>query len=255
MTKYNPEFAQQILKELPLGTETERALAVAEMYGRKPEMETALQEWKAQRGIFQRNETLIDVLHKVCSARLNSNSFGDLDREAVCGADGKYLTKSQQGWEQYFAGSGKRLPTLTEYITALKKIEQTNSSMLEGIKQDLRENSLCTGTKIDYRTSNLPVGNGYLDVLVKDTAWRTALQDLLQHDVKETIDLLQRTSRKRPYIWTLDASGRKSHPERAVWLGIDTGRFYLDCINDPFNSSGRARGCVRRARKRTAKKW
>ncbi len=244
MTKYNPKFAQQVLKELPLGTEIERALAISEMYGRKPEMEAALKEWKAQRGIFLSHGDISDVLEKVCSVKPeDSCSSGDLDLddEAVRGADGEYLIKSQQDWKQYFAGSGKRLPTLVEYITIIKESEQTNRSQLESIMQDLRESSLCAGT-IDYRTSNLPVGNGYLDVLVKDSAWQTALQDLLQHDVKETTNILERTSRgKYPYIWTPDASGRKSHPERAVWLNIYTGRFLLNCDN-PISYGGRVRG-------------
>lgn len=257
MTKYNPKFAQQVLKELPLGTEIERALAISEMYGRKPEMEAALQEWKSQRGIFRRNGNIIDVLEKVCSAKPDSSSFGDLDLDskAIRGADGEYLVKSQQGWEKYFSGSEKRLPTLPEYITIIKESEQTNRSLLKSIMRDLRENILCAGT-IDYRTSNLPVGNGYLDVLVKDSAWRTTLQDLLQHDVKETINILQRTGGKRPYIWTPSVRERVSIPDWAVWLGISTGRFFLDCLNNPINSSAALVGCGwRAARKRTAKKW
>ncbi len=166
-----------------------------------------------------------------------------LDGEAVRDAKGKYLVKSQQGWEQYFAGSGKRLPTLAEYVTIIKQLDERNDSVALGsIRQDLRESALCTGTKIDYRTSNLPVDAGYLDVLVKDSAWQTALQDLLKQDVEETVDLLQRTSGKRPYIWTPGAYGRTAHPERAVWLNISSDRFNLDCYDNPISSGGRARG-------------
>ncbi len=166
-----------------------------------------------------------------------------LDSEAVHGADGKYLVKSQQGWEQYFAGTGKRLPTLNEYLVAIKQLDERNDSVALGsIMQDLRESALCTGTKINYRISNLPVGDGYLDVLVKDSAWQTALQDLLQHDVEEATNILQKVSGKRPYLWTPDASGRESRPERAVWLSIDADRFYLYCNLNPISYDGRVRG-------------
>ncbi len=166
-----------------------------------------------------------------------------LDGEAERGADGNYLVKSQQGWEKYFAGSGKRLPTLPEYITIIKQLdERDDSAALGSIRQDLRESALCTGTKIDYRTSNLPVGNGYLDILAKDSAWRTALQDLLKQDVEETVDLLQRTSGKRPYIWAPIADGRTAHPKRAVWLDIGADRFGLGCDGGPIYGIGRVRG-------------
>ncbi len=165
-----------------------------------------------------------------------------LDGEAVCHSDGTY-TDSQQGWETYFFSIGKRLPTVKEYVSALKQLDEQNDSALQGIIQDLRESMLCTRTKIDYETSNIPVGNGYLDVLIKDSAWRNALQDeVLQYDAPEAIDVLQKVSGKRSYIWTPDTNGRKSHPERAVWLSINTDRFDLDCYDDPIGDAGRSRG-------------
>ena len=37
---------------------------------------------------------------------------------------------------------------------------------------------LCAlSTKIDYDQSNLPIGDGYLDVLVKNPAWKRALEE------------------------------------------------------------------------------
>ncbi len=169
-----------------------------------------------------------------------------LDGEAVRDAKGKYLINSQQGWEQYFAGTGKRLPTVCEYITIIKQLdERKDPAALQGLLQDLRKRTLCTGTKIDYGKSNLPQGDGYLDNLIKDSAWRTALQDFLQHDVEETTNMLQKVSGKRPYIWTPDAAGRISTPERAVWFDIYAGRFLLSCSYCPIGISGRARG-VRR---------
>ena len=106
----------------------------------------------------------------------------------------------------------------------------------------MRESLLCTGTKVDYRNSNLPVGNGYLDELLLNSTWRTALQDLLQYDAEEAMNVLQRVSGKSLYIRTPDAYGRISYPERAVWLDILTDRFYLNYDSDPIDSLGRARG-------------
>ncbi|MDP3698573.1 MAG: hypothetical protein Q8R47_03220 [Nanoarchaeota archaeon] len=166
-----------------------------------------------------------------------------LDGEAERSADGKHLIKSQQGWEQHFADAGKRLPTVGEYVTALKQLDERKNTALPGILQDLRESALCTGTKIDYGHSNLPQGSGYLDELMKDSAWKNALQDeVLQYDAQEAVSVLQRASGKRPYLWTPDAGGRKSYPERAVWLGIYAGGFSLGCYDYPILSLGRARG-------------
>src|SRR3989344_3052275 len=164
-----------------------------------------------------------------------------LDGEAVCHSDGTY-TDSQQGWENFFLSIGKRIPTVKEYIITLKKLDERNDPALQGILQDLWESRLCAG-KINYDKSNLPVGDGYLDVLVKDSAWRRGLEDeMFQYDAPETMDMLQRVSGKRPYIWTPDAAERKSYPERAVWLDVGSGRFYLYCYYIPVGISGRARG-------------
>ena len=165
-----------------------------------------------------------------------------LDGEAEHDVSGNYLLKSQQSWEQYYAGSGKRIPTVGKYIITLKQLDKRNDPALQGILQDLREDWLCAGT-IDYSSSNLPLEGGYLDVFVKDQAWRRALEEELFHyDAPETVDMLQRISGKRPYIWVPDAKGRKSYPNRAAWLGIDIDGFYLDCDGDPIDNGGRARG-------------
>ncbi len=165
-----------------------------------------------------------------------------LDGEAERGADGEYLVKSANGWKNHYAGTDKRIPTVAECISALRQTDERNDCSLQGILQDLRENSLCAGS-FDCSNSNLPVGDGYLDRLVKDPAWRRALEDeVFEYDAPETIDMLQRVSGKRPYISTPSASRRKSHPERAVWLYIGTDGFDLNCYLNPFDDSGRARG-------------
>ncbi|MEK6809233.1 MAG: hypothetical protein AABY40_01030 [Nanoarchaeota archaeon] len=165
-----------------------------------------------------------------------------LDGEAERDADGRYLRFSQQGWEQHFAGTGKRIPAVWEYVAAFKQLDERKDYALSGILQDLNENLSCAG-KIDYRSSNIPVGNGYIDQLVADTSWRRALEDELFHyDAGETAKLLQKVSGKHPYIWTLNVSGRKSNPEKAVWLFISKSRFGLSCDNSHISIDGRARG-------------
>lgn len=177
----------------------------------------------------------------IAPIRLDNGLF--LDGEAEKDVKGNYIRDTQQGWEQCYVGTEKRFPTIGELVAGLRQSEQRkDSAALQGILQDLKEDWLCAG-KIDYDKSNLPVGNGYLDKLVKDSAWRRALEDeLFKDDAPETIEMLQRVSGKRPYIWTPNASGRKSHPERAVWLLIVADWFLLDCSDGPISLSGRARG-------------
>ena len=166
-----------------------------------------------------------------------------LDREAVRNPDGSYRYDCQQGWEEYFVGIGKRLPTVQEYIKALKQLDERNDPALEGILQDLTESYLCTGLRIDYTKSNIPLGSNYVDNLINNPAWQKALEDELFHyDAREVVDVLQRASGKRPYISTPSAYERKSYPERAVWLDILADRFGLYCGYGPINSGGRARG-------------
>ncbi len=166
-----------------------------------------------------------------------------LDGEAERDPNGSYRLDSQPGWEAYFASTGKRLPTICEYITIIKQLDERQNPALHSLLQDLREYFLCTGTKIDYGKSNLPQGEGYLDDLIKDSAWRKPLEDeVLQYNPKEAAGIIQRASGKRPYIWTPDAARRISTPGRVVWLLINTDRFILNCGINPIYDSGRARG-------------
>ena len=98
-----------------------------------------------------------------------------LSGEAERGADGSYLRKSQQGWEEHYAGSGKRLPTVGEYVRFIDYTHQNNHPAFNGIMRDLEENWLCAG-KIDYSKSNIPPGDGYVEELIRDHAWRKAPQ-------------------------------------------------------------------------------
>lgn len=165
-----------------------------------------------------------------------------LDGEAVRNLDGNYRIDSLQGWEEHLAGTGKRLPTVGEYIITFKHLDEINYPALQGILQDLRESSLCAG-KIDYIKSNIPAVSGYLDELMNDSACKNALEDEVFHDdAQEAVSFLYAVSGKRPYLWTPDAAGRKSHPKRAVWVYISTDRFGLYCNINPINNIGRARG-------------
>ncbi len=165
-----------------------------------------------------------------------------LDGEAERGADGSYLLKNQREWEEHFAGMGKRIPTVSEYVRFIDYTRQNNRPAFNGIMRDLEETWLCAG-KIDYSKSNLPVGNGPVDQLLEDPFWQIALEDELFHyNAQRTVALLQEATGKRPYILTPDASGRKSLPERAVWLYIGADWFLLNCYGDPIDGNGRARG-------------
>ncbi len=182
----------------------------------------------------------------VSSAGIAPISLGNglfLDGEAERDAKGNYMRNNQQGWEQRYAGTEKRISTIAELVSGLRQSEQRQDSVaLQGILQDLKEDWLCAG-KLNYDKSNLPMGGGHLANLVKDPAWKRALEnEIFEYDAPETIDMLKRVSGKFPYIWTPKVSERKSCPERAVWLYIDTGWFLLDCGINPIYNLGRARG-------------
>ncbi|MEK6863124.1 MAG: hypothetical protein AABW53_00290 [Nanoarchaeota archaeon] len=167
-----------------------------------------------------------------------------LDGKVIRIPRGGYRISTQQGWEMHLAPLGKRLPTVGEYVAAIKKLHEGNDiDLARMLPQDLLEFALCTGTKIDYDKSNLPLGNGYLDFLVKDPAWKRALEDeIFKCDALETIDTIRCASGKRPYIWTSSAKSRKATPETAVGLHSLVDKFDLDCYDSPFSNFGRARG-------------
>lgn len=69
--KYDAETIRGVLQLDDLGTPEEIALALAKKCGKKPEMESALQEWKAQKGIFRRSGSIETVVEKVLSREDN----------------------------------------------------------------------------------------------------------------------------------------------------------------------------------------
>ncbi|MEK6809365.1 MAG: hypothetical protein AABY40_01705 [Nanoarchaeota archaeon] len=165
-----------------------------------------------------------------------------LDGEAVRNPDGNYRLDSLRGWEEHFAGTGKRIPTVGEYVAVFKQLYEQNNPALDGILQDLNESGLCAG-KIDYRSSNLPIGSGFVDELIIDYCWQKALEDeLFLCNAFDAVNVLWEASGKRPYILTPDAEERKSALEKAAWFCIYPSGFNLDCDNDHFSIIDRARG-------------
>ena len=86
MEKYDPEFVRRILEHYPAGTEVEKILYLAEMYGKKIEMEAVLRERK-KRSLFRSNgKSLIDLLEETCTRRddlvkYNSPQVHDYDEK------------------------------------------------------------------------------------------------------------------------------------------------------------------------------
>ena len=180
-----------------------------------------------------------------------------LDSEAVRKADGSYLTDSQVGFEKYFASGkdGRRLPSLREWYAMTVLLRDTKVTAFDGLIRDMKDSWLCTGTKIDYKNNTIthpgydpikcafPAGDHWLDEVIEDKKWRKVLQALFgPKDVEIVPETLQTISGKRPYIWTPDTSGRKSHPERAAWLDIGADWFDLKGNYDPIIINGRSRG-------------
>lgn len=178
-----------------------------------------------------------------------------LDGEAVRGADGEYLIKSQREFEKYFAsGKDGRLPTAMEWYAMIERLHDTKNPALEGIVRDMKESWLCTGTGIDYAANTIvhpghgtiacpiPAGDHWLDEIIGDKKWKKVFQALFgPKDVERLPEVFQAVSGKRTYIWTPSAESRKSYPERAVWVIIDSDRFDLICNLIPIIILGRSR--------------
>ncbi len=180
-----------------------------------------------------------------------------LDSEAVRKADGDYLIKSQHEFKKYFASTkdGRRLPSTRELYAMAERLQDSKNPAFPGLVSDMKKSWLGSGTKTGYKKNTIthpdydpikctiPIGNHWLDEVIKDAEWRKVLQALFgPKDVERVPEVLQTISGKRPYIWTPDVSGRESTPERAVWLDIGTDRFYLSCYFNPIYGYGRARG-------------
>ena len=186
----------------------------------------------------------------------------ELDGEAVRGGDGKYLIKTQKEWYDYYEVNyikdGKDLPSLPVMYAIIERMYDEKHPALASVVQDMRENWLCAGTVINYQkdfathkwidtqhnvTCKIPLGDHWLDEAIKKKDWKQAMQALfLPKNVERVPEVLNAVSGKRPYIWTPNADGRKSNPERAVWLYFYADRFGLYCGYSPISYAGRSRG-------------
>ena len=68
------------------------------------------------------------------------------------------------------------------------------------------------------------------------------MQTAFEHpDVDEVVEVLQKFSGKRPYIWTPTASSRKATPKRAAWFGCSSYSLDLNGYSNLYYY-GAARG-------------
>ncbi|MDO8511523.1 MAG: hypothetical protein Q7S55_05150 [Nanoarchaeota archaeon] len=66
MEKYDPEFARKIVEHYPAGTQVEKALYLAQMFGKRTEFEAALKDHGRGVGFRRNGKSLIDLLNDVC---------------------------------------------------------------------------------------------------------------------------------------------------------------------------------------------
>jgi hypothetical protein len=163
--------------------------------------------------------------------------------------DGTQALMTIPEWEEYFAEEGKRLPTLGEYIAAIKYVsENDQQEALDNLICELQEDCLLTTTKIDYELDiithpypfpdfaiTIPKGSGYLDELVKKSAaWRGYLSALLSPDgvgIDEAIEALKTVKGARPFL--LGDNKDLEYTEVAVCIYISNeGGLGIDCKSD-----------------------
>lgn len=170
-----------------------------------------------------------------------------LDRNAVKDEAGNYQVHNHQEWINYWNQRGRVLPSLPLWYAMLERLHDEQHPGLDGIVKDLKESWLATSTQVDYGQStvkhdsgfpelqtisgcSIPEGNHWLKDILTQNQWRTAIQSLLLcKDVDKAVSVLREAVGVPPYIWTASQKTRKTHPQRAVWLGADTGRLYLLC--------------------------
>lgn len=183
-----------------------------------------------------------------------------LDGEAVKEPRGSYITKHQDGWIAYFKSlrDGRVLPSLPVYCAIIERLQETRHPAASGLLNDLEKSWLCTSTRINYTKNTIthgfgfepyqsdcaiPIGEGYLDTVISNKKWRSALQALLiPKDLDKAIETLQNFSRKRSYIWTPNADSRRSDPKRALWLLVGSVRLFFDACYRPVVGDYRSRG-------------
>ena len=176
--------------------------------------------------------------------------------KSECDASGNYLSRTQDDWCAYYKAGKDVLPSLPLLYAIIEQLHNTKHPAAAGLLKDMQDSWLCTSTRIDYGKNmithdygfaaaetfacSIPAGDHYVDGVVRDKKWRSALSTLLMaKDVDNAIETLQSFSSVRPYIWT--ASERRSESLRAAFVFIVPDRFYLVCYDDFLHSVGRSR--------------
>lgn len=150
---FNRAFAETLLNYYPRGTEEERALAAAEMYGKRAEMEVVLQQRRKERGFFgvfrSSGKSLIEVLEEVCQSESTLERELTLDEKAA--DNGKKKTPNE--WIKYWSNiSGRRvMASMGDLYQNFKIIRRTYEQ----------------GNKKEKATAKK-----YIDSLCKDFIWK-----------------------------------------------------------------------------------
>ncbi|MEK6969597.1 MAG: hypothetical protein AABW48_04170 [Nanoarchaeota archaeon] len=169
---FNRAFAETLLDYYPRGTEEERALAAAEMYGKKAEMEVALQQRKKERGLFgvfrSSGKSLIEVLEEVCQPESILGWELTLDEQAA--DDGKKKTPNE--WFDYWSNitDGRVMASMGDLYHSFKIIKKMHEqgteqehakakSLLFSLRDDCdwtgKQNWLISSTRLFYSGTSL----------------------------------------------------------------------------------------------------
>jgi hypothetical protein len=189
--------------------------------------------------------------------------FKKYDRIVIDGScpkktDGSYITKTQDDWAVYAKEKGKRILPFPLLVAAVEKMSETKHPGLPDLVKDIQKSWYCTSSRIDYSEEkmihgygfpesfaqefNLPIGDTYLDEIVRERAWRSALQSLfMSRDLEKSIATLKNIFKVRPYIWSPSADNRKSNPLRAVFVNASPTSLLLFCSNPFFSYCGCSR--------------
>lgn len=149
---------------------------------------------------------------------------------------GSYVIKTQDQWISYFKKTGGVMPSFPLLYAIIERLHTTEHPAAVAILKDCRENWTCTSTRLDYAHDRMihnfgfadaqtyampmPVGERRAHDVIRENDWRAFLHALLMpKDLDQAIEGLKLWSSVPPYIWTASKDTRKSHPERAAFLG------------------------------------
>lgn len=168
---YSRVFIETLLRYYPEGTEEERALKAAEMYGKRAEMEVVLQQRKKERGLFgvfrSSGKSLIEVLEEVCRPESILEQGLTLDEQA---AD-KGLKQKPNDWIKYWnkVKDGRVMASMGDLYSSFKIIKKMHEGTeqekakaqlyLNSLREDFvgqgQENGLIANTKLFYSSTSV----------------------------------------------------------------------------------------------------